>query len=269
MDREHGMKRMWNRRGFGGSLLAALVALMLLNPAARAQDHGVVVFAAASLKNALDDVNAQYQRDGGKPAVISYAASSALAKQIEAAAPADIFISADLDWMDYLDQRHLIQPSSRKNILGNELVLIVPKDSTATVAIAPEFPLASLLKGGRLAVADPAAVPAGKYAKAALEKLGVWDSVANSLAPAENVRATLLLVARGEAPFGIVYQTDAAVEPGVRIVDTFPADTHPPIIYPAALISSSKNPEAAKFLAYIEGPKAKPLFQKQGFTVLP
>jgi molybdate transport system substrate-binding protein len=259
------MALIWTRRG----LLGVLVALALLEPQARAQNSGVVVYAAASLKDALDDVNAQYQQGGGKAAIISYAASSALAKQIEAGAPADIFISADLDWMDYLDQRHLIETSSRKNILGNELVLVAPKDSTAHVTIAPGFPLTSLLKGGRLAVADLAAVPAGQYAKAALEKLGVWDSVANSLAPAENVRAALLLVSRGEAPFGIVYRTDAAAEPGVKIVGTFPTDSHPPIIYPAALVAASKNPDAAKFLAYIESAKAKPAFEKQRFTVLP
>ncbi|HUE19477.1 MAG TPA: molybdate ABC transporter substrate-binding protein [Stellaceae bacterium] len=259
------MALIWTRR----ELLAALIALALLAPQARAQNSGVVVYAAASLKDALDDVNAQYQQGGGKAAVISYAASSALAKQIGAGAPADIFISADLDWMDYLDQRHLIAASSRKNILGNTLVLVAPKDSTAHVTIAPGFPLASLLKGGRLAVADPAAVPAGKYAKAALEKLGVWDSVANSLAPTENVRAALLLVSRGETPYGIVYRTDAAAEPRVKIVGTFPADSHPPIIYPAVLIATSKNPEAAKYLAFIESTKAKLAFEKQGFTVLP
>ncbi|MGO9785683.1 MAG: molybdate ABC transporter substrate-binding protein [Stellaceae bacterium] len=249
--------------------LAGLLSLSGFAPGAGAQGKPVLVFAAASLKNALDDAAAQYQRDTGKSTSISYAASSTLAKQIEAGAPADIFISADLDWMDYLAGKNLIKSSSRKTLLGNKLVLIAPKNGAGPVKIEPGFPIAKLLKGGRLALADPDAVPAGKYAKAALQYLGVWDSVANSLAPGENVRATLELVARGEAPLGIVYQTDAAVEPGAKIIGVFPEDSHPPVVYPAALVASSSNPDAAAFLAYIESAKAKPLFEKQGFTVLP
>jgi len=251
-------------------LMAALAVLPALAPEpAAAQDKPVLVFAAASLKNALDDISAQYQHDTGKTASISYAASSALAKQIEAGAPADIFISADLDWMDYLAGKNLIQANSRKTLLGNKLVLIAPVKSARPVKIKPGFPIAKLLKGGRLALADPDSVPAGKYAKAALQNLGVWDSVANSLAPGENVRATLALVARGEAPLGIVYKTDAAAEPAVKIVGTFPENSHPPVVYPIALTASSANPNAAAFLAYTESAKAKPLFRKQGFTVLP
>jgi len=251
-------------------LMAALAVLPALAPEhAVAQNKPVLVFAAASLKNALDDISTQYQHDTGKSANISYAASSALAKQIEAGAPADVFISADLDWMDYLAGKNLIQTNSRKTLLGNKLVLIAPVKSAHPVAIKPGFPIAKLLKGGRLALADPDSVPAGKYAKAALQYLGVWDSVANSLAPGENVRATLALVARGEAPLGIVYKTDAAVEPAVKIVGTFPENSHPPVVYPIALTASSANPDAAAFLAYVESAKAKPLFRKQGFTVLP
>jgi molybdate transport system substrate-binding protein len=251
-------------------LMAALAVLPALAPEhAAAQNKPVLVFAAASLKNALDDIAAQYQHDTGKSASISYAASSALAKQIEAGAPADVFISADLDWMDYLAGKNLIQANSRKTLLGNKLVLIASVKSARPVAIKPGFPIAKLLKGGRLALADPDSVPAGKYAKAALQYLGVWDSVANSLAPGENVRATLALVARGEAPLGIVYKTDAAVEPAVKIVGTFPENSHPPVVYPIALTASSANPDAAAFLAYVESAKAKPLFRKQGFTVLP
>ncbi len=250
--------------------MAALVLLPVFAPYhARAQDKPVLVFAAASLKNALDDVAAQYQRDTGKTASISYAASSALAKQIEAGAPADLFISADLDWMDYLAGKNLINAASRKTLLGNKLVLIAPVNGAGPVKIEPGFPIAKLLKGGRLALADPDAVPAGKYAKAALQYLGVWDSVANSLAPGENVRATLELVARGEASLGIVYQTDAAAEPGVKIAGVFPENSHPPVVYPAAITASSSNPGAAAFLTYIESAKARPLFEKQGFTVLP
>ena len=250
-----------------------ITALVLLPgfapPFAAAQDKPVLVFAAASLKNALDEVAAQYRRDTGKPTNISYAASSTLAKQIEAGAPADIFISADLDWMDYLAVKNLIKANSRKTLLGNQLVLIAPKNGAGPVAIAPGFPIAKLLKGGRLALADPDAVPAGKYAKAALQNLGVWNTVANSLAPGENVRATLELVARSEAPLGIVYQTDAAVEPGVKIIGIFPEDSHPPVVYPVALVASSSSPDAAAFLAYIESATAKPWFEKQGFTVQP
>jgi molybdate transport system substrate-binding protein len=246
---------------------AALLATTGLAAVARADD--VVVFAAASLKDSLDAINANWQKATGKHATISYAASSALAKQIEAAAPADVFISADLDWMDYLDKKNLIAPGTRHNLLGNSLVLIAPADSSAgLVDIAPGFPLAKLLNGGKLAMADPNAVPAGKYGKAALTKLGVWDAVAGSVAAAENVRACLLLVARGEAPYGIVYKTDAAIEPKVKIVGTFPADSIPPIIYPIGQTASSKNPDAAAFIAYLSSPDATKQFEHYGFTVL-
>ncbi|HEV2336885.1 MAG TPA: molybdate ABC transporter substrate-binding protein [Stellaceae bacterium] len=250
--------------------LAAFIALAVAGtgwPSA-AWAGSVVVFAAASLKNALDDINAKWLHDSGKHVVISYAASPTLAKQIENGAPADIFISADLAWMDYLQQRNLIAPASRRELLGNSLVLIAPKDRDVALTIGPGFPLRARLGGGRLAMADPRAVPAGKYGKAALEKLGVWSAVENRVAAAENVRAALLLVARGEAPLGIVYRTDAAVEPGVKIVAAFPADTLPPILYPIALTAASTNPDAAAFAAYLSGPAARPLFEKQGFTVL-
>jgi molybdate transport system substrate-binding protein len=257
------------RRWFCGALagLAAAVWLLSIGPVA-AQSHDIVVFAAASLKNALDDIKAKYEKETGKRVMVSYAASSTLAKQIEAAGPADIFISADLDWMSYLAERKLIKPDTRVNLLGNGIVLVAPADSKASVAIGPNFPLAAALGNGRLAMADPKTVPAGKYGKAALEKLGVWSAVADRVAPAENVRAALLLVSRGEAPLGIVYKTDAAVDPGVKVVATFPADTHPPIIYPMALTAGSTNPDAAGFAAYLRSPAATPLFEKQGFAVL-
>jgi len=250
-------------------VIALALAGLLATGTAPARADDVLFFAAASLKNALDAIDDQYQKDTGKHVAVSLAASSTLAKQIESGAPADLFISADLDWMDYLAQNNLIKADTRKNLLGNELVLIAPKDSTTNITIAPGFGLAKALGGGKLAMADTSAVPAGKYGKAALEKLGVWDKVFGQIAQAENVRAALALVARGEAPFGIVYQTDAAVEPGVKIVATFPADTHPPIIYPIALLAGSKNPDAAAYLTYLEGAKARPLFEKQGFTLLP
>lgn len=236
--------------------------------AASAQDAKLVIFAAASLKDALDEVNAAYQHEKDQETVTSYAASSTLAKQIEAAAPADIFISADLDWMDYLGKRNLIKPETRANLLGNRLVLIAPVDSSAKLSIAPNFSLARTLGNGRLAIADPNGVPAGRYAKAALETLGVWSTVADRLAPAENVRATLALVSRGEAPLGIVYQTDADSDNGVKIVGTFPQDTHPPIIYPIAVVASSTNPAAPGYLAYLKSPAARPIFERHGFTVL-
>ena len=236
--------------------------------AASAQDAKLVIFAAASLKDALDEVNAAYQQEKGQETATSYAASSTLAKQIEAAAPADIFISADLNWMDYLAKRNLIKPETRANLLGNRLVLIAPVNSTVKLGIGPNFPLAKALGNGRLAIADPNGVPAGKYGKAALEALGVWSSVADKLAPAENVRATLLLVSRGETPLGIVYQTDAAVDKGVKILGSFPENTHPPIIYPIAVVASSTNPGAARYIAYLKSPAARPIFEKQGFTVL-
>jgi molybdate transport system substrate-binding protein len=251
----------------GVAALAAIAIAATASPGA-AQTGDVVVFAAASLKNALDDIAAKWQHDSGKHAVISYGASSALAKQIEAAAPADVFISADLAWMDYLQQRKLIDSKTRVDLLGNTLVLIAPKDSDVVFTIAPGFPLAARLGDGHLAMAEPNTVPAGKYGKAALEKLGVWSAVEKRVAAAENVRAALLLVARGEAPLGIVYRTDAAAEPAVKIVATFPADTHPPIVYPIALTAASTNPDAATFAIYLSGPEARPLFEKQGFTVL-
>ncbi len=251
----------------------ALLALAgLLAPAtavpASSQTNDVVIFAAASLKTALDEVNVQWQREGGRKAVISYAASPALARQIEQGAPADLFVSADLDWMDYVQRRDLIKPATRANLLGNRIVLIAPKDSTAAATIAPGFNLAGLLGTGRLAMADINAVPAGKYGKAALEALGVWASIQGKIAQSENVRAALLFVSRGEAPLGIVYQTDAAADPNVKIVDAFPETTHPPIVYPVALTARTRHPEAPGVLAYLRSPGVRSLFEKQGFTVL-
>ena len=252
--------------------LLACVFLILLSAAwstvASAQAPKLIVFAAASLKDALDEANALYQRDKGQDTATSYAASSTLAKQIEAAAPADVFISADLDWMDYLAKRNLIKPETRANLLGNRLVLIAPVASGGKLSIAPNFPLAQALGNGRLAIADPNGVPAGRYGKAALESLGVWSSVADRLAPAENVRATLALVSRGEAPLGIVYQTDANSDKGVQIVGTFPENTHPPIIYPIAVVAASTNPGASGYVAFLKSPAARPIFEKHGFTVL-
>jgi molybdate transport system substrate-binding protein len=225
----------------------------------------VTIFAPASLKDALDEVAKTYERDHGVKIIASYAASSALAKQIEQGAPADMFISADLDWMDYLEMRKQIRTESRKNLLSNKLVLIASADSKAKVDIAPNFPLASLLGNERLAMADPTSVPAGKYGKASLEALGVWKDVEPKVAPAENVRSALALVSRGETPFGIVYRTDALADKKVRIVGEFPENTYPPIIYPVALIAGSNNREAADFMTYLNSPTARAVFEKYGF----
>src|SRR5262245_31071342 len=257
------------RRKIIGILAGALglIAAEWRVPLAAAQDGDLVVFAAASLKNALDGINDAWQKEGGKKAKISYAASSALAKQIGQDAPAQMFISADLDWMDYVARKNLIKPESRANLLGNRIVLVAPKEEARDVDIKPGFDRAKLLGGGRLAMANVDTVPAGKYGKAALEKLGVWASVSEKVAQAENVRAALLLVSRGEAPAGIVYQTDAAADPNVKIIGSFPETAHPPIIYPVALTTSA-TPDALAFLNYLRSNEAKPLFDAQGFTVL-
>ena len=253
-------RRMW---------LGAMLALVATLGAAQARSEGsVVVFAAASLKNALDDAVAAWTKETGKVARISYAASSALAKQIEAGAPADLFLSADLAWMDYVAGRDGIKASTRTNLLRNALVLIAPKDSTIAVDLKPGLDLAKTLGDGRLAMGNVEAVPAGKYGKAALESLGAWEGVKGRVAQAENVRAALLLVARGEAPLGIVYATDAVSDTSVRVVATFPAASHPPVIYPVALTRDSTNPDAAALLAYLRGPAARVYFERQGFSVI-
>lgn len=259
------------RRAFTSALAAAafVVSAGGLAHRAAAQGKDVVVLAAASLKNALDEASATWAKQTGKSTKISYAASSALAKQIESGIPADIFISADVPWMDYVAARKLIKPASRSDYLGNQIVLITTRDSRIDLKIDKGFDLRGALgKDGRLAMGSVDAVPAGKYGKAALEYLGVWPSVSDRVAQAENVRMALTLVSRGEAPLGIVYKTDAASDPAVRIVGAFPADSHPPIIYPMALLASSANPDAQAFVDYLRTPPAKPFFEKQGFTVL-
>jgi molybdate transport system substrate-binding protein len=233
-----------------------------------AQDNSLTVFAAASMKNALDDIDAAYAARTGIKVVASYAASSALAKQIEQGAPADVFVSADTDWMEYATRKKTIRESTRINLLGNSIVLIAPKDSTIDhVAIEPGFDLAKLAGYGKIATGDVKAVPVGKYAKAALEKLGAWQAAEPKFAMAESVRAALTLVARGEASLGIVYATDARVEPGVKIVGSFPADSHPAIIYPVAATTTARA-EASDYLAFLRSSAAKTIFEKYGFTFL-
>ena len=244
---------------------AAAVILLLAAGAARAET--VVVFAAASLHEALDAVVKQYEAASGNKVSVSYAGSNALARQIEAGAPATLFISADLAWADYVERRGLVVPGTRRNLLGNDLVLIAPAASAARVEIAPGFDLAAALGAGRLALADPDAVPAGKYAKAALVSLRAWSAVKDRLAPAENVRAALAFVSRGEAPLGVVYRTDAAADKGVRVVGVFPADTHPPIVYPMVELkgADAATDALAKSLA---SPRAKAVWLRYGFRVI-
>ncbi len=234
---------------------------------ARAQD--VTVFAAASLTNVMQELGRAHQAAGAGALRFSFAASSALARQIEQGAPADIFVSADEPWMDYLAQRNLIVAATRTSPLSNRLVLVMPADRVRSVALAPGFDLRGLLGDGRLALGDPAHVPAGTYARAALMSLGLWEDARPRLAPAENVRAALLLVERGEAPAGIVYATDAAVAPGVRIAGTFPADSHPPITYPFAIVAGRDRPSVRAVFAFLIGPDARAAYARAGFAVRP
>ncbi len=238
-------------------------ALLLPLPAA-AQSQAVTVFAAASLTDSLKQVADAYKARTGASVTLSFGASSTLARQIEQGAAADIFFSADTDWMDYLEKAGQIASGTRKDLLGNQLVLVAAGDTKPAPRIAPGFDLAGALGNGHLAMADPASVPAGKYGKAALTALGVWDSVAAKVVQAENVRVALEYVVRGEAPFGIVYATDAKVAP-VKVVGTFPENTHPPITYPVAMTKSAAA-AARAFLAFLEGPQARGIFEKAGFT---
>lgn len=229
----------------------------------------IIVFAAASLKEALDEQARAFEKRTGDTVVASYAGSNVLAKQIEAGAPADLFISADLDWMDYVSDRRLVAAGSRVTLLENSLVLIAPSSSKADLKIAPGFNLAAAIGNDRLAMGNPDTVPAGKYGKAALSALGVWLSVERRVARADNVRAALALVARGEAPLGIVYRTDALADSGVRIIGTFPAGSHPPILYPAAVIATSTSPSARALLEYLRSAPAAAVWTKYGFRPLP
>lgn len=226
----------------------------------------ITVFAASSLSDALSEAGAGYRAATGHSIAFSFASSSVLAREIQNSKGVDIFISADVQWMDYLDRRGLIARQTRRKLVGNHLVLIAPVASKVRLRIAPRFDLAAALRGGRLAIGDPETVPAGKYAKAALMSLGEWQAVSSHLAPAENVRVALSYVARGESPLGIVYVTDAISEPLVRIVGTFPDASHPPIVYLAALVAGG-NRAAMRFLDYLNGARAQAIFDKYGFAV--
>jgi molybdate transport system substrate-binding protein len=248
--------------------LALLLSLASQAPAARAAEPELLVFAAASLTNVLEELGALYTRVTSQPVKFSFAASSALARQLEAGATADVFLSADLEWMDYVEQRELIDRASRRDLLGNRLVLIAPKESLVSLELVPGFPLAEALGAKRLATGDPDYVPAGRYARAALESLGVWKDVEARLARAENVRTALAYVARGETSLGIVYETDARIEPGVRVVGVFPEKTHPPITYPVAVTKGAKA-GAVRFVEFLRSESAGEIFRKHGFATLP
>jgi molybdate transport system substrate-binding protein len=253
------------------SLLVAFCALLAAacNAPSRTEqaERAPIVLAAASLQDALEEAAQTWEAQGHARPALSFAASSALARQIENGAPADLFISADEEWMDELGRKGLLREGTRQTLLGNALVLVAPAGSRAEVALgnSMELPLA-LGANGRLAIADPETVPAGKYAKAALEKLGIWAAVSNRVAPAENVRAALALVERGEVPLGVVYRTDALVTVKARLVARFPADSHPPIRYPAAVLKASDNADAEAFLDFLASPEARAIFAKYGFT---
>jgi len=251
-----------------GIIAAFFILLGAAASPAAAQEKSLTVFAAASMKNALDEINTAYTAKTGVKLTVSYGPSSGLAKQIEQGAPADVFVSADTDWMDYAISKKNINEPTRVNLLGNSIVLIAPKDSKIdNVAIGQNFDLAKLAGDGKIATGDVKSVPVGKYAKAALEKLGSWQAAEPKFAMADNVRAALLLVARNEAALGIVYSTDAKVEPGVKVVGTFPADSHPAIIYPVAATTTAKA-ETADYLAFLRSTAAKTILEKYGFKFL-
>lgn len=256
------------RRSFLSVLCVCALALVAIpRRSTAAPGHTVLVFAAASLTNALEAVDRAFTAATHIPVKESFASSAVVAKQIASGAPAEVFLSANLKWMDYLEKQHLLAPGSRQDLLGNRLVLIAPAGSRVHLAIAPHFDLARALGTGRLAIGEPDTVPAGIYARQALTHLGVWTQVSSRLAPAENVRAALAYVARGEAPLGIVYRTDALQEKHVRIVGVFPESTHPPIRYPVALLIHA-SPEAMRLLHFYRSPRAKEIFRSYGFQAL-
>ncbi len=243
-----------------------IAALPVLAPAQARQQRGPMLLAAASLQEALTDAASSWAGKGHPRPVISFAGSSALARQIEAGAPADLFIPADEEWMDHVARKGLIRANSRVSFLSNRLVLVAPTGSNARLAIGRGFPLAGALGNGRLAMADPDNVPAGRYGRAALSSLGVWASVSGKIARAENVRAALALVERKEAPFGIVYATDARASARVRIVGVFPVNAHPAITYPIAALRTSTNPDAEAFRRFLVSREGRAIFARHGFA---
>lgn len=253
-------------RRFSGAFLLIL-CLALLSAPGKAFADEVTVFAAASLTNALNEAGKAFEQKGPHTVRLSFASSSTLAKQIENGAPANLFLSADLDWMDYLDQRQLTADGTRTNLLGNRLVMIAPAASTLRVDLKPGVDLSAFLSGGLLAAGDPDHVPAGKYARQAFEKLGAWAAIEDRIARADSVRAPLALVERAECPLGVVYATDAAASAKVKVVGVFPEDSYPPIVYPAALVKDKDTPAAQRLLEFLKSPAARFIFEKHGFAV--
>ena len=249
----------------GARFIARVLASLALLAPSLAAAAQVTVFAAASLKESLDEAARAYERASGDRVVVSYAGSNALARQVAHGAPADLFFSADPDWIEYLERRALAVPGSRRDLLSNELVLVAPASSRVALRLVPGVDLTAPRGDRRLAIANPEAVPAGKYAKRSLTVLGAWAGVSKRLAPTDNVRAALLLVARGEAPLGIVYRSDALVEPRVKIVDAFPRETHSPIVYPLVRLRHGTSPSAEKFADYLGSPEARGIFERHGF----
>ena len=255
------MNKGWTKLVLGTALSVSLAGQAL------ADSNKVTVFAAASLTNALQDIAMQYHKEHKVSVVSSFASSSTLARQIEAGAPADLFISADQKWMDYAISKESIQPDTRANLLENTLVLVAPKTSKQSdITINAQTDWVKLLDGGRLAVGDPDHVPAGIYAKESLQKLGAWDVLSSKLAPAEDVRSALALVERDEAPLGIVYGSDAVASKGVKVIAVFPADTHQKVEYPIAIVKGHDTPVVSAFYKYLQGPEAAKVFQQYGFT---
>ncbi|MEO8063821.1 MAG: molybdate ABC transporter substrate-binding protein [Pseudomonadota bacterium] len=254
--------------------LRTLLAAIVISPGTIAPAHAtdsqepkLLVFAAASLTNVLAELSPAWEKAAGVRVKLSFAASSVLARQIEAGGSADVFVSADQEWMDYLQSRNLLDKSSRRNLVGNRLVLIAPADSRLALQIGPGFRLAAALGKGRLATGDPDTVPVGRYARSALTSLGVWDEVADRLVRTDNVRSAMMFVARGEVPLGIVYTTDARVDSKVRIIDTFPESSHAAITYPGAVTRGAK-PQAAAYLQFLASAEAHATWEKFGFREL-
>ena len=248
-------------------LFSVLIILVASSPAI-SQENSVIIFSAGSTTNAVTDIAALFSQTKGIKAVTSFASSSTLARQIDKGAPAQVYISANKKWMDYLEEKNLIEPGTRFNLLSNRLVLIAPHDSPlSTITIEKDFPLVTLIDNGHMAMGDPDHVPSGIYGKKAMENLGVWESVKDKIVRSKDVRAALALVARGEVPVGQVYATDAAISDKVKVIATFPADSHPAIVYPAAIIADQKTPEAQAFLSFLTSPEARNIFEKYGFSV--
>jgi molybdate transport system substrate-binding protein len=250
------------------AVLAFTLLLATTNVSLAPASERILVFAAASLQGTIDEIARRFEKEQGSKVTVSFAGSSTLARQIEQGAPADIYVSASPKWVDTLDKAKLLRPRTRSDLLSNRLVLVAPTNGSKPVPIEPLFPLAELLGDHRLAMGDPAHVPAGIYAKAALETLGVWDAIQHRVAGAVNVRSALALVARGETPYGIVYRTDAMADRNVMVVGVFPKKSHPAIIYPVAIPTTSTHPKAKEFLAFLRSATAKEIFDQHGFSIL-